>query len=155
LIQINVIVKFLCQSVRFRQDGWTGLWPWLKGSDMGRDSRGKIAVIDDDAAVRDSLRLLLEIVGYPVETFESAAEFLGADLQHLPCLIADYHMPYMTGLELAERLRADGPNIPILLMTGSPTSALLARAAEVGFDRVLEKPTSDKDLLDFINATQS
>jgi CheY-like chemotaxis protein len=64
-------------------------------------------------------------------------------------------MPYMTGLELAERLRADGANIPILLMTGSPTPAILARAAEVGIDRVVEKPTSDDDLLDFINAARS
>jgi two-component system response regulator FixJ len=122
---------------------------------MSKDGQSKIAVIDDDAAVRDSLRLLLEIIGYPVETFESAAEFLEADLQHFPCLISDYHMPYMTGLELAERLRADGANIPILLMTGSPTPAILARAAEVGIDRVVEKPTSDDDLLDFINATRS
>jgi CheY-like chemotaxis protein len=155
LIQINAIVKLLCQSVLPHQNGRTSRWQWLKGSDMGKDGRGKIAVIDDDAAVRDSLRLLLEIVGYPVETFDSAAEFLGADLQDFPCLIADNHMPYMTGLELAERLRADGASIPILLMTGSPTPAILARAAEVGIDRVLEKPTSDDDLIEFIDATQS
>jgi FixJ family two-component response regulator len=155
LIQINAIVTLLCQSVLLRLNGPAGLWPWLKESEMGKDGRGTIAVIDDDAAVRDSLRFLLENVGHPVETFESAAEFLGVDLQHFPCLIADYHMPYMTGLELAERLLADGANIPILLMTGSPTPAILARAAELGIDRVLEKPASDEDLFDFINGAQS
>jgi CheY-like chemotaxis protein len=63
-------------------------------------------------------------------------------------------MPYMAGLELAERLRADGANIPILLMTGSPTPAVLARAAEVGIDRVLEKPPGENDVIDFITATR-
>ena len=63
-------------------------------------------------------------------------------------------MPCMTGLELAERLRANGEGIPILLITGSSTPSIVARAAEVGIDRVLEKPPSDEDLLDFISATR-
>jgi two-component system, LuxR family, response regulator FixJ len=128
--------------------------PKPKGSNMSKAHRGKIAIVDDDAAVRDSLRLLLEILGHPAETFESAAKFLKADVQDFPCLISDYRMPYMTGLDLAARLRADGANIPILLIADWPTPAILARAAEVGINRVLEKPTSDVDLLDFIIATQ-
>ena len=63
-------------------------------------------------------------------------------------------MPEMTGLELAERLRTDGAGIPILLITGSPSPAIVARAAELGI-RVLEKPPTEEDLLDFVNATQS
>ena len=115
----------------------------------------RVAIVDDDRAVRDSLRFLLEIIGHPVETFASAAEFLKADIQHLACLILDHHMPEMTGLELAERLRADGSGIPILLITGSPSPAIVARAAELGINRVLEKPPTEEDLLDFINATRS
>ena len=52
-------------------------------------------------------------------------------MQRLACLILDHHMPEMTGLELAERMRADGTGIPILLITGSPSPAIVARAAEV------------------------
>ena len=60
-------------------------------------------------------------------------------------------MPHMTGLELVARLRVDGAGISILLITGSPSPAIRARAAELGIARVLEKPPSDADPLDFIN----
>ena len=114
-----------------------------------------IAVVDDDDAVRDSLRFLLEVIGHQAATFASAAEFLKAEMQWLGCLILDHHMPGMTGLELVERLRSDGASIPILLITGSPSPSIVARAAELGIDRVLEKPATEEDLLDFVNATQS
>ena len=64
-------------------------------------------------------------------------------------------MPNMTGLELAEKLRADGAVIPILLITGSPSPAIVARAAELDIWRVLEKPPSDDDLINFINTNRS
>jgi two-component system response regulator FixJ len=121
---------------------------------MTEAERRTVAIVDDDYAVRDSIHFLLEVMGQPVETFSSAAEFLKAERQHLACVILDHHMPGMTGLELAERLRANGQGIPILLITGSPTPSIMTRAAEVGIDRVLEKPPSDEDLLDFIGATQ-
>jgi two-component system, LuxR family, response regulator FixJ len=114
----------------------------------------RIGIVDDDQAVRDSLQFLLEIIGHPVETFGSAAEFLKAEQQHLVCLILDHHMPEMTGLGLAERLRADGSSIPILLITELPAPAIAARAAELGI-RVLEKPPTERDLLDFIDGTRS
>ena len=115
----------------------------------------RVAIVDDDAAIRDSLRFLLEVIGHPVETFASAAEFLNADIRSIACLILDQHMPEMTGLELAERLRADGSDIPILLITGFQSPAVIARAAELGIKRVLAKPRADEDMLDFINATRS
>jgi two-component system, LuxR family, response regulator FixJ len=114
----------------------------------------KIAIVDDDHAVRDSLRFLLEVAGHTVEAFASAAEFLNAEMHHLACLILDHHMPHMTGLQLAERLREAGVNIPILLVTGSPSPAIVARVAELGIDRVLEKPPSDEDLFNFVNANR-
>jgi FixJ family two-component response regulator len=126
----------------------------LKGLTMTEIGQRKVAIVDDDAAVRDSLQFLLEIIGHPVATFASADEFLKADQLHLACLILDHHMPEMTGLELAERLRADGSCIAILLITGSPSPAIAARAAELGI-RVLEKPPTEGDLLEFINATRS
>ena len=122
---------------------------------MTEAERRTVAIVDDDYAVRDSLHFLLEVMKHPVETFASAAEFLKADRRHLACVILDHHMPRMTGLELAERLWADDAAIPILLITGSSTPSIVARAAEVGIDRVLEKPPSDEDLLDFISATRT
>ena len=79
--------------------------------------RRRIAIVEDDPAVSNSFRCLLEAMGQPVETFSSAAKFLLADRQDLAGLILDHHMPHMTGLELAEDLRADGAGIPILLIT--------------------------------------
>ena len=75
---------------------------------MSEASQRMIAIVDDDRAVLDSLRMLLEVMGYPAATFESASEFLRSDMREVECLILDHHMPNMTGLELAERLRADG-----------------------------------------------
>jgi FixJ family two-component response regulator len=129
--------------------------PRLRESDIVEVNPPTVAIVHDDAGVRDSLKFLLEIMGYSVETFASAAEFLEADRQHLACLLLDYHMSNMSGMELAERLRADGSGIPILLITGSPSPAIVARAAELGATRVLEKPPAEDDLLDFINATRS
>jgi two-component system, LuxR family, response regulator FixJ len=110
-----------------------------------------IAVIDDDHAVRESLRLLLEVAGHVVETFESADEFLRAEISDLACLILDHYMPHMTGLRLAKRLRATGSVVPILLITGRPSPALGGRAAHMGI-RILGKPFSEDDLLDFVNS---
>jgi two-component system response regulator FixJ len=121
--------------------------------DVDDVERRKVAIVEDDYAVRDSLRVLLEVVGHAVETFGSAAEFLKAEMKNLSCLIFDHHMPEMTGLELAERLRADGAGIPILLVTGAPSPAIVARAAAIGIN-VIEKPSSEDDLLDFINTTR-
>jgi FixJ family two-component response regulator len=122
---------------------------------MTEAAQRKVAIVDDDSGVRDSLQFLLEIIGHQVETFASAAEFLTAEIQHPACLILDHHMPETTGLELAERLRAAGSAIPILLITGSPSPAIAARAAELGVTRVLEKPLIEEDLLGFINTTRS
>ena len=122
---------------------------------MTNPAQRRVAVVDDDHAVRESVRFLLEVTGYAVETFASAAEFLTANMQRFVCLILDHLMPHMTGLELAERLRADGSAIPILLITGSPSPTIIARAAVLGIDRVLEKPFDEKDLLDFVNVHRS
>ena len=121
---------------------------------MTEAERRTVAVVDDDLAVRDSLRFLLEVIGYTVEIFASAAEFLQANVRHFACLILDHHMPNMTGLELARRLRADGAVIPILLITGSPSPTIAASAAELGIE-VLDKPPGEEALIDFINGARS
>jgi len=122
---------------------------------MSGPQRDTIAIVDDDTAVRDSLSLLLEVVGYMVEAFASAAEFLQAKQDKIGCLILDHHMPGMTGLELAARLRTDGNEIPIMLITGSPSPAMIARAAELRVDRVVEKPPEEGPLLEFLERAMS
>jgi FixJ family two-component response regulator len=75
---------------------------------MAEAPRDTVAIVDDDEAVRHSLRFWLEALGHKVETFASVAEFLKAELEKLLCLVVDHHMPGMTGLDLAERLRTEG-----------------------------------------------
>jgi two-component system, LuxR family, response regulator FixJ len=111
-----------------------------------------VAIVDDDPAVLDSLQFLLEVAGHTVAVFASAAKFLAADGLHPACLIVDQHMPGMTGLELAERLRSEGVEVPVMLITGSPSPAIVARAAQLGIRKVLEKPPTEAELLNFIAA---
>ena len=113
---------------------------------------GIVAIVDDDLAVLDSLKFLLEVVGYQVSTYPSAAAFLGNGATAPACLIIDQHMPGMTGLELAQKLRDNGTSLPILLITGSPSPAIVARAAQLGIVNVLEKPPEETDLLNFVGA---
>jgi FixJ family two-component response regulator len=90
-----------------------------------------------------------------VQAFASAAEFLKADLRRIACLILDHHMPAMTGLHLVEHLRAGGSLIPIMLITGSPSPFITARAAQLGVDRVLDKPPAEVELVRFIETNMS
>jgi len=107
-----------------------------------------IYVVDDDAAVRDSLRTLLETHDRPVRDFASPDTFLGeADEIPAGCLVVDYQMPAMTGLQLVAELRARGINMPAILITGWCDQKLKHRAAAAGVVGVLEKPFPDETLL--------
>jgi len=110
----------------------------------------KVAVVDDDLSVRESLQFLIETIGHPVQVFGSALEFLESSAGRFSCLILDHHMPNMTGLELAERLRQADVVIPIMLITGSLSSDMIDRARRLGIARVLEKPPSEQEIVDFI-----
>ncbi|HET7883779.1 MAG TPA: response regulator [Acetobacteraceae bacterium] len=110
-----------------------------------------VAVVDDDDAVRDSLRFLLEIAGFSVASYGSAAEFLrDASIDELNCLVVDQHMPDQTGLQLVSRLRDQGVDLPVALITGSPSADLLRLARDLRVTTVMEKPLDDDLLLDFI-----
>lgn len=109
-----------------------------------------VAVIDDDSAVRDSLKFLLEAAGYSVAEYASCEAFLNGGAARLACMILDQHMPHMTGLELAGRLRAVGTLVPILLTTASPSPSIAAGAAKLGIEKLCEKPLAEDDLLDFV-----
>lgn len=119
---------------------------------MTETQAGIVGIVDDDPAVLDSLKFLLEVVGYDVATYASAAEYLANGARQPACLIVDQHMPQMTGLELAQKLRDAGSGIPILLITGSPSPAIVSLAAQLGIVNVLEKPPEETDLLNFVSA---
>ena len=109
--------------------------------------RPLISIVDDDQPYRDSIEKLVRLLGYTVEGFSSAAEFLGSHL--LPgtsCLVADVHMPGMTGIELHERLVALGHKIPTMLVTAYPDPALRDRALKAGVLCYLSKPVDDYEL---------
>ena len=111
-----------------------------------------IAVVDDDAAVRNSLKFSLELDGFAVRTYADAAELLGSgSLTDLQCLIVDQNMPRMTGLELIAKLRARGVEVPALLVSGHLTPAVTRQASAAGI-LVVEKPFLGNGLLESIHA---
>jgi FixJ family two-component response regulator len=110
-----------------------------------------IAVIDDDASVREGTMDLLNSMGLFAEAFERANDFLESDRLHsTSCLIADVQMPGMTGLELHDRLVGSGNNIPTILITAFPNTRDQARARRAGIRCYLTKPFKECELLDCI-----
>jgi two-component system response regulator FixJ len=119
---------------------------------MVDNHRADVAIVDDDPEVLDSLKFLLEVTGHKVAAYASAAAFLEDRDTRPACLILDHHMPQMTGLDLVARLRLEGADLPVLLITSSPSPAIIARAAQLGVEKVLEKPLDEHDLLQFLDA---
>lgn len=112
-----------------------------------------ISIVDDDDASREAVAVLLYSLGFEVETFASPADFLAwPRLRHTSCLIADVHMPGMTGVELQRRLVALGHAVPTILITAYPDDAVRARAIADGAIAYLAKPCSDAVLLDLVRA---
>jgi FixJ family two-component response regulator len=112
-----------------------------------------IHIVDDDAAVRESLRALLESYDYAVCAYASAPEFLLAeDAARRGCLIADLHMPGMNGIELLDALRRDGELLPAIVMTGRGDSILRQQALKAGAFALLDKPVNAGELLTIIDA---
>lgn len=110
-----------------------------------------VFVVDDDEALRDSLRSLLESVALPVETFASAQEFLQVHDPARPgCLVLDVSLPGMSGLELQERLGSNGDQLPIIVLTAHADVPVAVRAMKAGAVDFLTKPCSSQDLLERI-----
>jgi two-component system response regulator FixJ len=108
-------------------------------------------VIDDDAAVRDSVQLLLECGGIEARLYASAEAFLReAALDHDSCLIIDVDMPGIDGIELLDQLRANGINTPAIVITGAGITGALVSATK-RFDAIfLQKPFLPTELLSFV-----
>jgi FixJ family two-component response regulator len=107
-----------------------------------------ISIVDDDRFVREAMARLLKSHGYCAETFESAASLLCSNQRaRTACLIADVHMPSMTGLELYSRLVAAGEPIPTILITAHPDESQRVRALRAGVLCYLPKPFNEVQLL--------
>jgi len=115
------------------------------------ESKAIVFVVDDDVSVREALERLLRVVGFEVETFASAQDFLAHRRENAPsCLVLDVRLPGLSGLELQKRIAEANREIPIVFITGHgdvPTSVSAMKAGAVEF---LVKPFSDQDFLDAI-----
>ena len=110
-----------------------------------------IYVVDDDYDVRTSLRFLLETEGFEVRTFRSGVALLGSSTRNrADCLVVDYKMVELDGLELALRLRRLDVSTPIILITGYPDEKIAAKASLAGVRQVLLKPNLEENLVDCV-----
>ncbi|WP_354269497.1 response regulator transcription factor [Bradyrhizobium japonicum] len=110
--------------------------------------RTLISVVDDDQPHRESMRKLIMLLGYSVEAFSSAADFLASRaLPETACLVTDVNMPGMTGVELHRRLVDAGYAIPTILVTAYPDEVVRDQALKDGVVCYLSKPVDD-DILE-------
>ena len=108
----------------------------------------QISIIDDDEQSREALAGLMRAMGFTIETFASAVDFLAsANVRHTSCLIVDVQMPRMTGTELHSRLVGSGYNIPTILITAYPDDVARIRALDQGVVGYLTKPIDEETLL--------
>ena len=109
-----------------------------------------VHVIDDDAAVRDSIAFLLDTAGLQARTYETAVAFL-AQGERLPgCVVTDVRMPEMSGIDLTRRLRDSGSREPVIIITGHADVPLAIEAMHAGVADFIEKPFDDSLLLNAI-----
>ena len=113
---------------------------------MPKDSL--ISIVDDDQSFRDSMRRLIKSLGYAVAAFSSAGEFLASSrLPATRCLVADIHMPDMTGVELYGHLIRSGIRIPTILVTAYPDDVDQHRMLSEGVECYLRKPLEEAALI--------
>lgn len=116
--------------------------------------RPLIVVIEDDAGERIALGRLLYAGGYAAAPYASAEEFLAAPPSEAPaCLLLDIHLDGMTGLDLQDRLNAEGSTVPVIMITASDDSRVRARAERSGCVAFLRKPFEGRLLLETVRSS--
>jgi two-component system response regulator FixJ len=114
--------------------------------------RPTVVVIDDDPAVRSSLKFALEVEGFAVRVYPTGSDLLNEDdMPQSGCLVTDYNLPGMNGLDLLARLRERKVSLPAILITTDPSAAIRRRAASAGV-RLIEKPLLSDALFQGIRA---
>lgn len=110
-----------------------------------------ISVIDDDESFRTALVGLLRSLGYEAQVFASAVEFINSGGEgSCDCIITDFCMPKMSGLDLIQLLTARGSTVPVIMVTGRPEPGLEAKAAAGGAVCLLMKPFEDDALIGYL-----
>jgi len=110
-----------------------------------------VYVVDDDAGVRQALDSLIRSVGFSVQTFASAQDFLNSKRTSVPgCLVLDVRMPGLSGLDLQRDLAEADIHLPVIFVTGHADIPMSVRAMKAGAAEFLTKPVRDQDLLDAI-----
>ncbi|MBI3198655.1 MAG: response regulator [Rhodospirillales bacterium] len=114
---------------------------------------GTVLIVDDDAAVRSALKFALEVEGLDVRLYDGPVAVLAdASLPDRGCLVIDYRMPVMDGLQLTDQLRARNVELPVILITGRVSDDLRRRAVKSGIRQVLEKPLLNGTLVEGIRS---
>lgn len=119
---------------------------------MARMSGPLIAIVDDEASVRQALGRMLMLSGFTVETFPSGREFLDSSIRpgHPDCLVLDCHMPGVNGLDVLRQLGLSGIAIPAIVITGHDQPALRDQCLSAGAVAYMPKPLERKPLIDAI-----
>ncbi len=111
-----------------------------------------ISIIDDDPSVREATQSLVRSLGYSVQAFSSAEEYLHSDrVRDSSCVITDLHMPGMSGADLQEHLIAEGHEIPVIFVTAYFEERVRARVMDAGAFGFLRKPFSDESLIECLD----
>ena len=115
--------------------------------------RSLVSIVDDDPSFGNSMRRLLRSLDYSVAIFPSGAQFLASpQLADTACLVADIHMPEMTGVELYEQLVERGHAIPTILVTAYPDDRIRDRMLNRGVECYLRKPLEEAALIDCLRS---
>jgi FixJ family two-component response regulator len=116
-------------------------------------ARSLVSIVDDDPSFGDSMRRLLRSLDYAVAVFPSGALFLASpQLADTACLVADIHMPDMTGVELYERMVEQGQAIPTILVTAYPDDRVRERMLNRGVECYLRKPLEEAALINCLRS---
>ena len=112
------------------------------------DEKQIVYVVDDDAGVRKSMCMAMEAAQLPARAYASAEEFLGDYQPNAPgCVVLDLSMPGMSGLELLKHLRAQGVELPVLIVSGTATVPKAVEAMRLGIVDFLEKPADHRTVM--------
>jgi FixJ family two-component response regulator len=115
------------------------------------ETRGVIAIVDDEEPIRVGLASLMRSVDLVAETYPSADAFLECDFSRYFCVLSDIQMPGASGLDLLKAVRGQRPALPVILMTAFPDERSRAQAAAHGCHRFLTKPGDPDEIIDLID----